>query len=143
MQKEVAACPQQRRGIETDLSVGVRDADVNGDHDENGDGDSEISNQTTNLREETANHAPGTPSQFCSFSSYRIGSYWARQEVTGLENTQEVRDGEAAKHQTHGEQGGVGVGPFDLQLVNGDVAVGMVLHVLLDNGDEGVVHGAV
>lgn len=91
----------------------------------------------------TANHTSGTPSQFCTLSSYRIGSYWARQEMTGLENTQEVRDGEAAKHQAHGQQGGVGVGPFDLQLVNGDVAVGMVLHVLLDNGDEGVVHGAV
>lgn len=56
MQTEVAVCPQQRSGIKTDLSVGVVDADVNSDHDENGDRDSEISNQTTNLREETANH---------------------------------------------------------------------------------------
>lgn len=61
MQPEVAVCPQQRGGIEADLSVGVRDADVNSDHDENGDWDSEISNQTTNLREQTANHTSGTP----------------------------------------------------------------------------------
>lgn len=40
-----------------------------------------------------------------------------------LEMAEEVRNEEAAKHQAHGQQGGVGVGPFDLQLVNGYVAV--------------------
>lgn len=60
-----------------------------------------------------------------------------------LENTQEVRDGEAAEHQAHGQQGGVGVRPLDLQLVNGDVAIGVELHVLRDDRDEGVVHGVV
>lgn len=35
------------------LSVGILDADVNSDHDENGDGDSKISNQTTDLMKET------------------------------------------------------------------------------------------
>ena len=67
-------------------------------------------------------------------------SYRAGQEMTILEETEEVGDGEAAKHQAHGQQGGVGEGPFDLQLVNGHVSVRMVLDVLLDDGVEGVVH---
>lgn len=40
-----------------------------------------------------------------------------------LEMAEEVRDEEAAKHQAHGQQGGVGEGPFRLQVVNGYVAV--------------------
>lgn len=39
--------------LNTHLSVGILDADVNSDHDENGNGDSEISNQTTDLTKET------------------------------------------------------------------------------------------
>lgn len=148
MRSEAVVCPRQHSGIDTDLRVGIRDTDVNSNHDENGDRDPEISNQTTNLRAESANDThiwhPFEILEFLfMFSSDRIGSYWARQEMTRLENTQEVRDGEAAKHQAHGQQGGVGVGPFDLQLVDGDVAVRMVLHVLRDNGDEGVIAGVV
>lgn len=79
----------------------------------------------------------------CTFSSNRMGSYWAGEEMTRLENTQEVGDGEAAKHQAHGQQGGVGVGPLDLQLVNGDVTIGMVVHVLRNNWDERVIHGVI
>lgn len=60
-----------------------------------------------------------------------------------LEHAQEVCDEEAAKHQAHGEQGGVGVGPLDLHLVNGHVAVGMHLLVLTDEGVEGIVFGGV
>lgn len=63
--------------------------------------------------------------------------------MTRLENTQEVRDGEAAKHQAHGQQGRVGVGPFHLLHQNGDVAVRIVLQLLRDDRDEGVLHGAV
>lgn len=63
--------------------------------------------------------------------------------MTGLEKTQEVRDGEAAKHQAHGQQGRVGVGPIHLLHQNGDVAVSVVLHLLRDDWDEGVLHGAV
>lgn len=63
--------------------------------------------------------------------------------MTRLENTQEVRDGEAAKHQAHGEQSGVGIGPLQLLHQDGDVAVRMVLQLLRHDWDEGVLHGAV
>lgn len=49
----VAVWYQPRSGINKDLSVGILDADVNRDHDENGDGDAEITNQTTDLMKET------------------------------------------------------------------------------------------
>lgn len=60
-----------------------------------------------------------------------------------LEHAQEVGNEEATKHQAHGEQGGVGVGPLDLHLVDGHVAVGMNLRVLQDDGVEGIVFGGV
>ena len=40
-----------------------------------------------------------------------------------LEFTEEECDEEAAEHQAHRQQGRVGVGPFNLKLMNGDVAV--------------------
>lgn len=57
-----------------------------------------------------------------------------------LEMAEEVCNEEATKHQTHGQQGSVGVGPFDLQLMNSYVAIRMVLDVLLDDWVEGIVH---
>lgn len=60
-----------------------------------------------------------------------------------LEHAQEVRNEEATKHQAHGEQGGVGVGPLDLHLVDGHVAVSMHLLVLRDDGVEGIFFGGV
>lgn len=60
--------------------------------------------------------------------------------MTILEMAEEVCNEEAAKHQAHGQQGSVGVGPLNLQLVNGYVAIGMVLDVLRDDRVEGVVN---
>lgn len=65
-------------------------------------------------------------------------SYRSGQEMSVLEHAQEVRDEEAAEHQAHGKQGGVWVGPLDLHLVDGHVAVGMHLLVLGDDGVEGI-----
>lgn len=64
--------------------------------------------------------------------------YRAGEEMTSLETAEEVRNEEAAKHQTHGQQSSVGVGPFNLQLVDGNVAISMELDVLLDDRVEGV-----
>lgn len=63
--------------------------------------------------------------------------------MTILELTEEKRNEEATKHQAHWQQGGVGVGPLNLQLVHGYVAVWMVLHVLGDDRVEGVVQRGV
>lgn len=63
--------------------------------------------------------------------------------MTILETAEEVCNEEAAKHQAHRQQGSVGVGPFNLQLMNSYVAIWMVLDVLLDDWVEGVVHGVV
>lgn len=57
-----------------------------------------------------------------------------------LERAEEVCNGEATKHQAHGQQGSVGVGPLNLHLMNGYVAVRVVLDVLLDDWVEGIVH---
>lgn len=60
-----------------------------------------------------------------------------------LEVAEEVCDEEAPKHQAHGQQGSVGVGPFKLQLLNGYIAVWMFLDKLPDDWVEGVIHRAV
>lgn len=70
-------------------------------------------------------------------------SYGSGEVMSVLEHAQEVRDEEATKHQAHGEQGGVGVGPLDLHLVDGHVAVSMHLLVLRDDGVEGIFFGGV
>lgn len=60
--------------------------------------------------------------------------------MTILEVAEEVCDEETTKHQAHGQQGSVGVGPFNLQMMDGFVAIWMVLDMLLDDWVEGVVH---
>lgn len=60
-----------------------------------------------------------------------------------FEVAEEICNEEATKHQAHGQQGSVGVGPFKLQLVNGYIAVWMVLDMLLDDWVEGVIHRSV
>lgn len=60
-----------------------------------------------------------------------------------LEMAEEVCNEEATKHQAHGQQGSVGVGPFNLQLVNGYIAIWMVLDMLLDDRVEGVLRRVV
>lgn len=70
-------------------------------------------------------------------------SYRAWKEVTILELTEEVCDEETAKHQAHGQQGGVGVRPLNLELVNSDVSICVVLDVLCDDRVEGVVQRGV
>lgn len=57
--------------------------------------------------------------------------------------TEEVGNEETSEHKTHGEQGGVGVGPLNLQLVNGYIAVMMVLDVLFDERVEGVLRSVI
>lgn len=59
--------------------------------------------------------------------------------MTTLKLTQEVCNEEAAKHQAHGEQGSVGVWPFNLHLMNSYIAIWMDLDMLLDDRVEGVV----
>lgn len=67
-------------------------------------------------------------------------SYRAREEMTILENTEGVRNGEAAKHQAHGQQGGVGEGSFNLQLMNGNILLCIVRNTIMLPRDEGVIH---
>lgn len=55
----------------------------------------------------------------------------------------EVCNEEATKHQAHGQQGGVGVGPCNLQLVNGYVATWKVLDMLPEDRVEGVLRWVV
>lgn len=59
--------------------------------------------------------------------------------MTILERTEEVGNTEATKHQAHGQQGGVGVSPFDLQLMNCYVSIRVILDVLFDDWVERVV----
>lgn len=65
-------------------------------------------------------------------------SYWAGEEMTILELTEEVCNEEAAKHQAHRQQGSVGVWPLYLQLMNSYIAVWMNLDMLVDDWVEGV-----
>lgn len=67
-------------------------------------------------------------------------SYRAREVMTILENTEEVRNGEAAKHQAHGQQGGVGEGSFNLQLINGNILRCIVQNMIMLPWGEGVIH---
>lgn len=59
--------------------------------------------------------------------------------MTTLENTEEVRNGEAAKHQAHGQQGGVGEGSFNLPLILGTILSSVQNMIMLLRG-EGVIH---
>lgn len=59
--------------------------------------------------------------------------------MTILELTEEICNEEAAKHQTHRQQGGIGVWPLMLYLVNSHVAIWVKLDMLLINRVEGVV----
>lgn len=43
--------------------------------------------------------------------------------MTILEMAEEVGNEETTKHQAHGQQGSVGVRPFNLKLMNGYVAI--------------------
>lgn len=63
--------------------------------------------------------------------------------MTILETTEEVCNEEATKHQAHGQKGGVGVRPFNLQLMDGKVAVIVVLDMLFDERVKGVVRRVV
>lgn len=47
----------------TYLSVGILNADIHSNHEENGNGDTEISNQTTELVRQRANDAQGSKPQ--------------------------------------------------------------------------------
>lgn len=60
--------------------------------------------------------------------------------MTILEVAEEICNEEATKHQAHGQEGGVGVGSFNLQLMEGYVAIWVVLNMLLDDRVEGVIH---
>lgn len=64
------------------------------------------------------------------------GPNLARQEVPILEYAQEVSDGEAAKHQTHGEHRRVGVGTVTDGGDRGDVACRIIYSRAM--GDNGV-----
>lgn len=74
-----------------------------------------------------------------SFLGVESWSYRAGEVMTILELTKEICNEEATKHKAHGQQRSVGIGPFNLHLFNGYVAIWMDLNVLLDDWVEGVV----
>lgn len=66
------------------------------------------------------------------------------EEGAIFEDAQVVSDGEASQHQTHGQQGGVGVRSHDGLSHHGDVAGGIVTNLLMDHRWEpGVLYGGV
>lgn len=79
-----------------------------------------------------------------NFSTHRkpeAGPHLARQEVPVLEYAQEVGNGEAAEHKTHGEQCRVGVGTVTDGGDCGDVACRTINGcVMADDGVPGICH---
>lgn len=122
------------------LGVSIRNADIHSNHDENSNGDTKVSNQTTDLVRQQAPHGQNHVGPTTSFSKHIESRFYrAGEVVTILEMTEEVCNQEATKHQAHRQQGGIGVGPMRLRLVSGDVAMLIDLSVLDEDRVEGVV----
>lgn len=68
----------------------------------------------------------------------------SREEGAIFEDAQVVSDGETSQHQTHGQQGGVGVRTHDVLSHIGDIACGVVTDLLMDHRwVPGVLYGVV